>query len=71
MHVFVVHHAYESDGAEESKLIGVYSSRDAAEQAVARARTLPGFVDHPDGFSVDDYVLDEDHWTQGFVTVRY
>jgi hypothetical protein len=29
----------------------------------------PGFADEPECFSVDAYALDEDNWTDGFVTV--
>lgn len=70
MDVFVVQHAYERDGAEEVKLIGVYSSKERAESAVERMRKLPGFCDHPDDFHVNAHVLDNDNWTSGFVTIR-
>jgi hypothetical protein len=66
--VYLLHHVYELDGAEEVKTIGVYSSEGAARQAVARLRTQPGFRDHPDGFVIDPYPVDKDHWTEGFVT---
>lgn len=65
---FVVQHVHElSDGTEDVKFIGVYSSRASAEAAVARLSQLPGFADAPDGFSIDEYPLDRDHWTDGFV----
>jgi hypothetical protein len=48
--------------------IGVYSSRQTAEEAVRKLRELSGFRDHPDGFHVESYQLDLDHWTEGFVT---
>lgn len=67
--VYVVHHVHEMlDGEEDVKLIGVYSSHEMAEAAVSRARTKPGFVAVPDGFSIDPYELDKDHWTEGYVT---
>ena len=67
--VFVLQHEYEVDGRDETKLIGVYSSRAAAEAAVARLCGQPGFSRHPDGFSIDVYSLDQDHWTEGFSTL--
>ena len=71
MRVFVVQHQHELDGCDEVKFIGVYSSEDRAWSAVDRAKALSGFRDHPDGFSVDPYEVDMDHWTEGFVTMPY
>jgi hypothetical protein len=64
--VFVVQHEYEWCGHDEVKLIGVYSTRSDAEAAVARSCSQPGFRNWPDGFSIDEYKLGEDHWTEGF-----
>ena len=69
--VFLVEHAYTTDGGgEETKTIGVYSTREAAEQAIGRLRMQPGFSERPDGFNIDAYNLDQDGWSEGFVTVR-
>ena len=68
--VYVLHHVHELPGGEEDvKLIGVYSSPQAAEDARKRAASLSGFADAPEGFTVDRYRLDEDDWTEGFITV--
>ena len=48
--VFVVQHSYELDGCGETKFIGVYTTRQAAEDGA------------------DEFPLDLDHWTEGFVT---
>jgi hypothetical protein len=70
--VFVVEHLHvHDDGEEDAKLIGIYSTRTAAEKAVERLKLKPGFRDTPEGFTIDLYRLDEDHWTEGFVTVRH
>jgi hypothetical protein len=70
MDVFVLQHVHElSDGEEDVKMIGVYSTHEEAESAAVRSRKLPGFNDAADGFCIDRYVLDEDHWTEGYVTV--
>jgi hypothetical protein len=66
--VFVLQHVHtRDDGAEDVKFIGVYSSREKAQAAVARLVRLPGFADAPDGFSIDEYRVDEDHWVEGYV----
>ena len=67
--VFVLFHAHElRNGEDDEKLIGVYSMASLAEAALERAKKLRGFVDYPDGFIIDQYKLDEDHWTEGFIT---
>ena len=48
--VFVLQHVHsQEDGVEDVKFVGVYSSREKAEAAVARLSRLPGFADAPDG----------------------
>jgi hypothetical protein len=64
--VFVVQHSYHLDGCEETKLIGVYTTRQAADEAIRRLVVAPGFRDHPTDFNVDEYPLDADHWSEGF-----
>lgn len=49
------------------KVIGLYSSRVMAEEAMERARVLPGFAQEPEGFTIEQYELDKDHWPRGFV----
>ena len=71
MPVYLLWHTSIPDGEnEDSKLIGVYSSRDQAEGALARICQLPGFSDNPSCFIIDIYNIDQDNWTEGFVTVR-
>jgi hypothetical protein len=67
--VFVVHHVHELGDCEDTKLIGVYSSQVGANLAVGRAMVQPGFRENPNGFSVEEYEVDKDHWVEGFVTV--
>ena len=51
------------------KLLGVYSSASKAEQAKDKLKTQPGFADHPQGFHIDEYRIDQIKWSEGFVTV--
>jgi hypothetical protein len=68
--VFVVQHVHsQEDGIEDVKFIGVYSSREKADAAVARLSSLRGFSDAPDGFHVDEYLVDKDQWVEGYVTI--
>lgn len=77
--VFVLQHSHSPvPGDDDIKLIGVYRTRAAAEAAVERLRNLPGFRNHPrivdtesggdEGFHLDEYQLDKDHWVEGFIT---
>ena len=67
---YLLHHVYERpSGAEEIKLIGVYTSYGAAKAAKARVAPMPGFRDHPKGFEISKTRLDRDGWVEGFVTV--
>jgi hypothetical protein len=56
------------NGEDEIKELGLYSSRERAEDAITRYKKLPGFRDHPDGFKIYESMLDLDEaWTEGFV----
>ena len=78
--VFIVQHLHTlAHGEEDVKFVGVYRSRQAASEAVNRAKNLPGFCecprlvdpqvdDDPNGFYIEEYELDTDHWREGFVT---
>ena len=63
--LFVLLHSLPETG--RVKVVGVYSSRDLAEAAEGRTRQLPGFADEPDGFTIEEYEVDRDHWPRGFV----
>ncbi len=69
--VFLVQHVHLLDNDEEDvKTIGIYSTRQLAEAAVKRLLIQPGFRDVPDGFTIDLYWVDQDHWEGGYITVR-
>jgi len=71
MKVYIVQHVHEfDDGREDIKLIGIYSSIENAQEAVQRLGHQLGFRDTPEGFEIDTYTLDQDNWTQGYVTVE-
>ncbi len=77
--VFVLQHSHSpTPDHDEVKLVGVYATRAAAEAAVERLCALPGFRNYPrivdhdsdnvEGFHIDEYQLDRDNWTEGFIT---
>ncbi len=69
--VWIVQHVHvQDDESEDVKFIGVYSSRAHADAAVARLSTQAGFRSQPQGFFVDPYEVDRDHWGDGYVTVE-
>ena len=56
------------DDVEDIKFIGVYSSTEKAERAVAELRTQPGFRE---GFYISEVEVDETNWKEGFTTYKY
>ena len=68
MKVYLLQHSRDIENEEDVKMIGVYSSFEKAQEGQDRAAKLEGFRDFQDGFSIDEYSVDEDCWTDGFVT---
>lgn len=66
MTVYILQH--ESEDRTDVKLLGVYANEADAVEAMGRLSRMPGFRDHPAGFSVDAYELSEDHWSSGFTS---
>jgi hypothetical protein len=68
--VYVLQHVHSlEDGAEDVKLIGVYSSRTNAQAAIARLSQAPGFSYAPAGFHIDEYQVDKDQWVERYSTL--
>ena len=66
--VYLVQHVHEQgEDHEDVKLIGIYTTEQNALDAIARLSRLPGFAETANGFHVDKYELDRDHWTEGFI----
>jgi hypothetical protein len=61
-------HAVADVEFETIKLIGIYSSRKKAVDAVTKYQQRPGFSEHPFGFSIDEYQIDQDYWEEGYIT---
>ena len=67
--VFILQHSYELNESEETKIIGIYSSKEIAEKIVSKYKNLSGFKDHPDCFYIAEYEIDKNHWEEGFVKI--
>jgi hypothetical protein len=67
--IYLLMHEHELDGCDQLKILGVYSSRILAEKAQAYFVLQEGFCDYPDGFVIDEYRLNQNLWSEGFITV--
>ena len=68
--VYVLQHMHSLEAGEEDvKFIGVYSSRENAQAAIARLGRVPGFSEALDGFHIDEYQVDKDQWVEGYSTL--
>ena len=52
---------YEGVDVQDSKLLGVFSSKEIAEKTIKKYILLPGFCDYPDDFSIETYEVDIYH----------
>ena len=72
--VYLLEHSYAYGVAsehDETKAIGVFSSRSLAEKTIMKYKELPGFKEFSIGcFYISEYDLDQELWTEGFVEVK-
>ena len=74
MKVYLLQHSYKYEiyqdiKAEETKIIGIYSSREKAEEVKEKFKMKKGFCRFSDDcFYIDAYEVNQDNWTDGFVT---
>ncbi|MFD6417060.1 hypothetical protein [Streptomyces sp. NPDC060194] len=61
-------HIDERDG-DDVKLLGIYSTRERAEERLRAAGEFPGFRDEPACFVLEPHVPDAYDWPEGFVRV--
>lgn len=73
--VYLLRHYYEYDiedldiKIDSVKAIGIYNSEEKAMEVKEQIKFNPGFNRYPeDCFYIDRYRLNEDHWTEGFIT---
>jgi hypothetical protein len=71
--VFFLQHSYEYIKGDltigDTKVLGIFSTREKAESAIEFYKTLPGFKDFSDDcFYLDEYELNKKAWDEGFIT---
>lgn len=66
--VWILNHAYEQNGHDEVKFIGVYASREQGEAVIAQLCEQPGFRERPEGFDLEEHKSGLVGWPEGFVT---
>ncbi|KQT01806.1 MULTISPECIES: hypothetical protein [unclassified Rhizobium] len=65
--LYSVDHIYRNEfGEVQSKDVGVFSSKEQADAAVASVMDMPGFCDHTSGFIVEKVIIDKVFWEEGF-----
>lgn len=64
--VFLLQHNIPRGDNDNSKIIGIYSTKDLAGKAIDRLKDKPGFRDPKGTFTVGPYQLDFDYWSEGF-----
>jgi hypothetical protein len=68
--VFIVHHVHEfEDGHEDHKIIGVFTTQEAAAVALAQVKDQPGFKECLQGFEITEWQLNRVGWPEGYVTI--
>ena len=66
--VYLLQHSYEVNGCDETKVIGIYETKEKAEETIEKLKRLPGFERYPDSFCIDKYEINQDHWIEGFIS---
>ena len=65
--VYLLCHDYETTTSlDNGEILGIYESEADARKAIAELSSKPGFVDFPNGFTIGQYKINDDHWTEGF-----
>ncbi len=63
------HMRFDDEDRDYDKFLGIYSTRDKAEQGLARLRDKPGFRDHPDNFEIDEGPMNRTSMREGFIVL--
>lgn len=74
--IYMLIHTYELQDDygthEEFKFIGVFTSENKAREVIDILKDKPGFKDHStECFSINQYILNQVNWDEGFDTYRY
>jgi len=56
-------------GEDDERLLGVYSTEQKAQAALARFKAQPEFRDHSECLAAEPFTLDETSFKEGFISV--
>ena len=69
--VYLLQHSYDygkESEHQETKILGIYSSKEIAEQMIKEYSVLPGFNEFDEAcFYIDEYEINKKEWVTGFV----
>lgn len=65
-HVYYLAHEWFDGTYDHITEFGCYSTEDKAKQAQKTYQFDADLIDHPNGWSIDDYVINKRWWTEGF-----
>jgi hypothetical protein len=65
-YVYVVQHSYLPNECDETKFIGVYSTKKKAKKAIKKLKKKIGFKQYKKYFYIDKYPINKTHWIEGF-----
>jgi len=69
--VYVVYPEYEfPPEIDNTRFVGLSASGEDAARVITHLKTKPGFREHAGGFTVDRYLLNQDHWDEGYFTAE-
>ena len=66
MNFYILEHYYKDNTHSSTKMIGIYSTEENAQKTIEELKKMPGFKKYPNGFIIQKYKLDEDHFINGF-----
>ena len=66
--VYSVQHSYTLDGCNETKDIGMFSSKKKAKNAIKKLKLQKGFKKHKKGFTYGPQLINQIYWDGGFFT---
>lgn len=69
--VYLLQHCYEEDEFDWVTDLGIYTTNQKAIDALNRFKNLEKFLKYPDEFIISEYLLNENHWEEGFTTYYY
>ena len=64
--VFYLSHEWYDGEYDYVTDVGYYSTQEKAEAALRSIQVDEEFIEHQDGFVIDEYIIDEMQWKEGF-----